>query len=100
MTAVKEYPTQRIRNVAVLGHAGVGKTTLIDALCFTAGSSSRKGNIQEGHALTMTSAEEMASAIVFLASPCSGHTTGQIHHIDGGYVHFDRSYGNIEKDES
>lgn len=48
----------------------------------------------------MTSAEEMASAIVFLASPCSGHTTGQIHHIDGGYVHFDRSYGNIEKDES
>jgi len=48
----------------------------------------------------MTSAEEMASAIVFLASPCSGHTTGQIHHIDGGYVHFDRSYGNIDKDES
>ena len=48
----------------------------------------------------MTSAEEMANAIVFLASPCSGHTTGQIHHIDGGYVHFDRSYGNIEKDES
>ena len=48
----------------------------------------------------MTSAEEMGNAIVFLASPCSGHTTGQIHHIDGGYVHFDRSYGNIEKDES
>ncbi len=48
----------------------------------------------------MTSAEEMGNAIVFLASYRSGHTTGQIHHIDGGYVHFDRSYGNIEKDES
>ncbi len=48
----------------------------------------------------MTSAEEMGNAIVFLASSRSGHTTGQIHHIDGGYVHFDRSYGNIEKDES
>lgn len=46
----------------------------------------------------MTTAEEMGNAIVFLASPRSGHTTGQIHHIDGGYVHFDRSYGNIEKD--
>ncbi|MEC9056124.1 MAG: SDR family oxidoreductase [Verrucomicrobiota bacterium] len=48
----------------------------------------------------MTSAEEMGNAIVFLASSRSGHTTGQIHHIDGGYVHFDRSYGDIEKDES
>ena len=46
----------------------------------------------------MTTAEEMANAILFLASPRSGHTTGQIHHIDGGYVHFDRAYGNIEKD--
>ncbi len=48
----------------------------------------------------MTSAEEMGNAIVFLASSCSGHTTGQIHHIDGGYVHFDRSYGDIEKEDS
>ncbi len=46
----------------------------------------------------MTSAEEMGNAIVFLASPCSGHTTGQIHHIDGGYVHFDRSYRDIDKE--
>lgn len=46
----------------------------------------------------MTTAEEMANAIVFLASDRSGHTTGQIHHIDGGYVHFDRSYGDIVKD--
>ncbi len=46
----------------------------------------------------MTTAEEMANAIGVLASDCSGHTTGQIHHIDGGYVHFDRSYGEIEKD--
>lgn len=46
----------------------------------------------------MTTAEEMANAIVFLASDCSAHTTGQIHHVDGGYVHFDRSYGEIAKD--
>jgi L-fucose dehydrogenase len=46
----------------------------------------------------MTTVEEMASAIVFLASGRSGHTTGQILHVDGGYVHFDRSYGDIRKD--
>ena len=63
MNAAKEYPTERIRNVAVLGHASCGKTTLVDALCFTAGMSSRKGNVAEGHALTMTSAEELAQGV-------------------------------------
>ncbi len=69
MTVVKEYPTQRIRNVAVLGHAGAGKTTLIDALCFTAGTSSRKGDVEEGHALTMTSAEEISHGVSIQLTP-------------------------------
>lgn len=46
----------------------------------------------------MTTVEEMANAVAFLASPRSSHTTGQILHIDGGYVHFDRAYGNIAKE--
>ena len=37
MGSAKEYATDRIRNVAVLGHGGSGKTSLVDALCFTAG---------------------------------------------------------------
>ncbi|MDE0083220.1 MAG: elongation factor G [Gammaproteobacteria bacterium] len=63
MTVAREYPTDRIRNVAVLGHANSGKTTLVDALCFTAGTASRKGNVAEGHALTLTSAEELAQGV-------------------------------------
>ena len=63
MTAAKQYPTERIRNVAVLGHASAGKTTLVDALCYTAGMTFRKGNVAEGHALTMTSAEELAQGV-------------------------------------
>ena len=39
----------------------------------------------------MTTPEELADMIVFLASPCSSHTTGQIIFIDGGYTHLDRA---------
>ena len=39
----------------------------------------------------MTTAEEIASMVVFLLSERSSHTTGQLIHVDGGYVHLDRS---------
>ena len=39
----------------------------------------------------MTTADEIASAVVFLISPRSAHTTGQHIVVDGGYVHLDRA---------
>lgn len=39
----------------------------------------------------MTTAEEIANTTVFLLSDKSSHTTGQLIHVDGGYVHLDRS---------
>ncbi len=39
----------------------------------------------------MTSAKEIASMVVFLLSEKSSHTTGQLIHVDGGYVHLDRA---------
>ena len=39
----------------------------------------------------MTTAEEIACAVVFLLSAVSSHTTGQLLHVDGGYVHLDRA---------
>jgi L-fucose dehydrogenase len=39
----------------------------------------------------MTSAEEIASTVLFLISAKSGHTTGQLLFVDGGYVHLDRA---------
>jgi L-fucose dehydrogenase len=39
----------------------------------------------------MTTAEEIANAVVFLLSEKSSHTTGQFVYIDGGYVHLDRA---------
>jgi NAD(P)-dependent dehydrogenase (short-subunit alcohol dehydrogenase family) len=39
----------------------------------------------------MTTAGEIANMVVFLLSPVSSHTTGQLIHVDGGYVHLDRA---------
>lgn len=42
----------------------------------------------------MTTAEEIANAAAFLLSERSSHTTGQLIHVDGGYVHLDRALAN------
>lgn len=39
----------------------------------------------------MTTAAEIANAVVFLLSEKSSHTTGQLVYVDGGYVHLDRA---------
>lgn len=39
----------------------------------------------------MTTVDEIGNAVAFLLSPRSGHTTGQLLHVDGGYVHLDRA---------
>ncbi|MGO4293737.1 SDR family oxidoreductase [Chitinophaga sp. RAB17] len=39
----------------------------------------------------MTTSAEIANTTVFLLSPRSSHTTGQIVYVDGGYTHLDRS---------
>ena len=42
----------------------------------------------------MTTAVEIANMAAFLLSERSSHTTGQIIHVDGGYVHLDRALAN------
>jgi L-fucose dehydrogenase len=48
-----------------------------------------EARIPLGH--RMTTCEEIAAAVVFLLSPQSSHTSGQLLHVDGGYVHLDRA---------
>ncbi|PKK36918.1 short-chain dehydrogenase [Siphonobacter sp. SORGH_AS_0500] len=42
----------------------------------------------------MTTTEELGNTVAFLLSEKSSHTTGQLIHVDGGYVHLDRALAN------
>ena len=45
---LKEYQTEQIRNVAIVGHSSTGKSTLFDAMLFSGGKINKIGNPGDG----------------------------------------------------
>ena len=45
---MKEYPAEKIRNVAIIGHGSTGKTSLAEAMLFAAGATTRLGRVEDG----------------------------------------------------
>src|SRR4026207_988706 len=65
---MKVYDAASIRNVAVVGHGGSGKTQLVSALLFDAGMVNRLGKVDEGNTVTDYNEEEVARKHTLAAS--------------------------------
>ena len=53
----------KLRNVGVVGHGGVGKTSLVESLLFTAGGLSRLGKTDDGTTITDFDPDEIKRKI-------------------------------------
>lgn len=56
---LKQYTAKHIRNVALVGHAGSGKTSLAEAIAFTTGLTDRLGKVADGNTISDFDAEEI-----------------------------------------
>jgi len=55
-----KFDTKRIRNIALLGHGGCGKTSLAEAMLYIAGETDRLGKIADGNTVCDYDSEEVA----------------------------------------
>jgi elongation factor G len=87
---VKTYPTANIRNVALVGHHGAGKTTLAEALLFMSGALNRMGTVDAGTTVCDFDDEEHRRKLsVSLALAPVEHADHKVNVIDTpGYADF------------
>jgi elongation factor G len=69
---MKVYPTSKIRNIALVGHGGTGKTSLAEAMIFNTGATSRLGKVDDGNTVADYLPEEVKKKITISTSlvPC------------------------------
>ena len=56
---MKQYEAKNIKNIALAGHAGSGKTSLAEALLFLAGATDRLGKVADGNTVCDFDPEEV-----------------------------------------
>ena len=65
---MKVYTTKEIRNVGIVGHGDVGKTSLLSAMLFVAGATNRLGRVDDGTTVTDYDEDEIARKITIQSS--------------------------------
>ena len=88
---MKVYSSDKIRNIALLGHSGSGKTTLAEAMLHATGASNRLGRVEDGTTVSDWDEEEIkrTQSINLSLIPCEwqGH---KINVIDDVLQQLDR----------
>jgi len=87
---VKEFSVDKIRNIALAGHGGVGKTSFAEALVYTMGETNRLGTIDEGTTISDYHPDEIERKISISSSVLHGEHKGcRVNIIDTpGYSDF------------
>ena len=60
---MKVYPSDKIRNVVLVGHQGTGKTTVAESMIYNTGALSRLGKVDEGNSVSDYLPEEVKKKI-------------------------------------
>ncbi len=60
---MKEIATKDLRNIALVAHGGVGKTSLAEAILFSAGETTRMGSVDDGSTVSDYQADEIERKI-------------------------------------
>src|SRR5690606_28732940 len=72
LSEMKDYPTERIRNLALIGHGGTGKTSFAEAALLVSGATTRLGKGDDGTTTSDCDADELKRKVSINASliPC------------------------------
>jgi elongation factor G len=87
---LKEYKSDKLRNVGIVAHGGAGKTSVTEALLFNAGAITRIGRVDDGTTITDFEPEEIKRKVTISAglAPCEWRDH-KINFIDTpGYADF------------
>ena len=67
----------KIRNVAVVGHRGTGKTSLVEAMLFQSGATNRLGTVEQGSTVSDWDEDEQRRRMSLAASVCHAEWQGR-----------------------